>query len=221
MKGSSKRRLISFAVLLPFLDFVIWVVLALTPTILLFIQSQDTSIGPKEAVSLDYSFDVHRDDVVTIPLTQVKVSRAHAIGTIALPATIVETLISAPSMLASSWHAADFHLDSFRSFTYPLYCLPVWWFVGRGADGLFGKKRIGLPSRVTGTVVTLLFLVIVIGSGSASHGNDPNGDFNWIFRALGIWILMFAVFPAVWVKQALMPRVMAKVRERWSKATSE
>jgi hypothetical protein len=216
-RSTLKSRLISFATLLPFLDFVVWVFLALTPTILVFLQKQDTSIGPKDALSVDYGFEVRSDDVLRIPLTQVKVSRSHTIGTVALPATVVETLASAPSMLASSWHPADFHLDSFRSFTYPLYCLPVWWFVGRGADGLFGKKRIGVPSRVIGSLLMLVLIAIVIGLRSASPGNNPDGDFSWILRALGIWILMFAVFPAVWLKRALMPRL----REKWEKVVEE
>jgi hypothetical protein len=217
LSGNLTRRLISFAVLLPLLDFVIWAAFAFTPVALQVIQSQDLSIGPKEAVNVDYTFNVRRDDLYTIPLTEKKVSRSHTIGTIGLPATIVETVISAPSVFASSWHSADFHLDSLRTFAYPLVCLPVWWFVGRGADGLFGKRRIGLPSKATGTVIMLLFVVIVIGLRSASHGNDPNGDFNWIFRALGIWILMFAVFPLVWLKQAFIPRLTEMLRKHIAK----
>ena len=213
-RSSFTQRLVSFATFLPLLDLVIWAPLALTPAVLLFIQSHDTSIGPKDAVSVDYSFDVHRDDVYTIPLTEKKVSRSHTIGTVALPATIVETVISSPSMLASSWHAADFYLDSFRSLTYPIYCLPAWWFVGTGVDGLFGKRKIGLPARLAGTVLTIVLITIVIGLRSASHGNDPHGEFNWIMRALGIWILMFMVFPAVWLKQALMPRLTEILRKR-------
>ena len=206
-RSSFTQRLVSFAIFLPFVDFLIWAALALTPAALLFIQSQDTSIGPKGGVSVDYSFDVHRDDMYTIPLTEKKVSRSHTIGTVALPATIVETVISSPSILASSWHAADFYVDSFRSLTYPIYSLPAWWFVGTGLDGLFRKRKIGLPSRLAGTALTIVLITIVIGLRSAPHGNDPNGEFNWIIRALGIWVLMFAVFPAVWLKQALMPRL--------------
>ena len=213
-RSSFLQRLLSFAILLPLLDVVIWAALALTPAVLLFIQSHDTSIGPKDAVSVDYSFDVQRDDSYTIPLTEKKVSRSRTIGTVALPATIVETVISSPSMLASSWHAADFYLDSFRSLTYPLYCIPAWWFVGTGVDGLFGKRKIGLPSRLAGTVLTIVLITIVIGLRSAPHGSDPNGQFNWIMRALGIWILMFTVFPTVWLKQALMPRLTEILRKR-------
>jgi hypothetical protein len=190
--------------LLPLLVFAIWIALVVTPAVLVFIQSHETSIGPKDSLNADYTFDIRRDDLLSIPMTEIMVSRAHTIGTVSLPATVVETLISAPSIRPSSWHSADFTLDYLRALAYPLYCLPVWWFVGAGVDALLGRRHIGSAAKLTGTALTLLFTLIFLGFRSGFKQPDPNGDVNWIFRAVGLWILMFAVLPAVWLKQGIV-----------------
>ena len=157
-------------------------------------------LGQSDAVHADYTFDVRRDDLLYIPFTDIRVSRSHIISTISLPVTVVEGMISLPLLRPSSWRPADLNVDSWRALGYPIYCIPVWWFVGIGMDSLFGKRQLGWPSQLAGTLLMLLFALIFIGFRYGFRGNDPNGDLHWILRAVGLWIVMFAVFPLSWLK---------------------
>ena len=214
VRSSFRQRFASFAVWMPVLDLAIWAGLVLTLAVLLFVQAHDVSIGPSDAVHADYTFDVRQDDLLDIPLTNISVSRSHVISAISLPATVVEGMFSLPLVRPSSWHPADLRMDSWRALTYPIYCLPVWWFVGRGMDSLFGKRSLGWLSKLAGIFLLLLFTSIWIGFRYGFKGDDPNGDLQWILRALGIWILMFAVFPAVWLKQAFLPKLTELLQKR-------
>ena len=200
MRNNFKQRYASFAFLMPLLDVAIWAGLVMTPAVLLFIQAHDVSVGPSDAVHADYTFDVRRDDLLYIPFTDIRVSRSHIISTISLPVTVVEGMISLPILRPASWRPADLNVDTWRALGYPIYCIPVWWFVGIGMDSLFGKRQLGWQSQLAGTLLMLLFSLIFIGFRYGFKGNDPNGDLPWILRAVAFWILMFAVFPLAWLK---------------------
>ena len=77
----------------------------MTPAVLLFIQSHDTYYRAERRGKRGLQFRCSARRFLYIPLTEIKVSRSRTIGTVALPATVVEGMISSPIMLASSWHA--------------------------------------------------------------------------------------------------------------------
>ena len=98
------------------------------------------------------------------------------------------------------WHPTSMSVYEWRTFTYPFFSLPAWWFVGRALDCLLGRRRVGLPTLVIGSILSLVCLVILLGFTFGLSTAD-RAEVAWVFPGLAFWALGFGVVPLAGLRQ--------------------
>ena len=195
-------RKLPFSVLLPLLELAIWVVLVAIPATLAYTgldqAARLTVKRPRDSIAgiLPNIGDSER----WFPLAIALQDRAHFIAAVNMPAMATEILVDLPTTWPESWHPQQLMLDTWRSLIFPFYCLPAWWFVGRGMDALLGTRRQHWATALFGFAIFLLFAVIFCGLAFGLSAADHE-DSGWIFWGLGGWCLLFAVTPCAWFRQ--------------------
>src|SRR5262249_28790345 len=137
---------------------------------------------------------------------------SHTISAINLPGMFIEPL----SRLVPAWrqlgHPAQLTRDSWRALTLPIFCLPGWWLVGRGIDGLLGRKRLHWATLLTGSVLFVLFVVVLLGF-TFGLSSAERADLHWISWGLAFWTLAFSVLPLTWFLRSRFRETRSQLSE--------
>jgi hypothetical protein len=136
---------------------------------------------------------------------------ARIINGVMLPANSIELPIDRllPAW-PDTWHPSNFSVFSWRAITFPIYCLPFWWFAGYGADALFKRRRPRWPTLLTGTLLCTLFALLTIGfCVSPSPYSEPAVNIPLIIGGV-LWTVLFATFPSTWLRNGLASRRCAR-----------
>jgi hypothetical protein len=144
-----------------------------------------------------FDLTLPRNRLLSFSLESVTRQHSHTITAINIPAIFIEILVSLPTSWPSSWHPPQLSMDSWRSLTFPIFCLPAWWLVGRGIDGLLGRKRLHWATLSTGSVLFVLFVIGFVGI-TFSMSAEERADSHWVLWGLAFWILAFSVLPLTW-----------------------
>jgi len=129
---------------------------------------------------------------------------SHAITVLNMPGMIVEILISMRNS-PSIWHPANLCFEVWRSITLPFFCLPAWWFVGRGFDSLWHRQKLRWVTTSIGTLLFVSFVVLFCGLRFAVPAADRVGA-SWPLWGMALWALLFGVFPIAWLVCRRSPR---------------
>ena len=178
-----------------------WTMVLIVPTAATIVQFYATARGAKEITVRGgrYTTTIPRERWLAFALESASVQCSRAITGSNIPGTAGEVLISLPTSWPESWHPDGLTLPAWRAVTWPLFCLPAWWFVGRGLDGLLGGRRLHWVSLVTGSILCVFFAVLFIGLRVTLEANDRADP--WVFCGLGFWAVAFGLPPFAWVKQ--------------------
>jgi hypothetical protein len=181
--------------LLPFLDLAIWLALVVAPLGFMYFQLRQSlpQSGTESIFFWTRSADVSRDDLLPIVLQLGAQRNANTVTAL--------DLHTWPSI----WRPARFNVDSWRALSFPFYCLPAWWFAGRGMDALFGRRRLHWPALFSGLFFFLLFGGLLM-SLVVMPASERDGLPQWVFWGSGLWMVLFAVFPLAWVRQRVSDR---------------
>jgi hypothetical protein len=198
---------ISFSHLLPVIDLALLVVLVFVPIVRTALHLYDTSKGSELIHIHSDLFDgvLQRSQIVPWSIRAATVPKARIIKAINLPGTIFEILISLPASWPFMWHPAALMKETWEALIWPFFCLPFWWLVGCGLDGLFRKERLPWSLLLIGTLFAGTCLALVLGFhfgiSAAERQNSP-----WLMRGLIGWTIAFAILPVAWIMQAIRPR---------------
>ncbi len=178
-----------FSLLLPILELALWI--ALVPTELARIYFN----GPPGQFQL--SPPVH--GFLPFVLKWVPMTYSRMIIAVNLPAMLADAVISLPTGQPGKWHPPAISLDNWRSFVFPFYCLPAWWFAGCGLDALLGKRRLPRSFLWIGLILFVLFLVFLIGYLTAPLRDQA--DLRWLLPGFWLWTILFAFLPLNWLRE--------------------
>ncbi len=198
---------LSFSVLLPIAEIAIWMILLSVQTSLICYRFHQAAQGA-QAVRIHtehFEWTVPRNKWFSSALTAVASRHSETIMAANLPALFVEVLVSLPTSWPSVWNPAGLLLPIWRSLTFPIYCLPAWWFVGRGVDGLLGRRRLLRAMLLTGSLFFLLCLVFLFGFFFGASPSE-RADMSWLLPGVGLWTVAFGLFPLTWVRQRMTDR---------------
>jgi hypothetical protein len=187
--------------MLPLFELSVWAVMIPIQAGLMWYWVHETAQN-SETVSIhagQFEVTLPRDRLLTSALISLTSQRSHIITAINLPGMFVEVLISLPTSWPGVWHPEALPVDSWRSCSLPFYCLPAWWLVGRGIDGLLGRRRLHLAMLLTGSILFLIFLVPLVAFFWAP--TSDRADMAWLLPAFGFWALAFGVLPLAWLRQ--------------------
>lgn len=201
-------RRISFSLLLPVLSLVLWVCLISVPTTLIYANFQLSARGAP-AVSISSGMGkvtIPRKRFLRFAAAAATLRLVHVIQAIDLPAIAIELPFSRlSSTWPGTWTPAGMTVESWRAVIYPIYCLPFWWFVGVGLDGLLKRRHLRWPWLLIGTLLCGLFLFIALGLTFGLAANNHVG-MAYVFWGFGLWIALLGIFPAAWLRQGLASR---------------
>jgi hypothetical protein len=190
---------VSFSFLLPLVELVIWVVLVLAPTTLIYVGLDKSPHS--EVISTEMGiFTLSSQEVRRIALESATMKMSHVITALNTPGVFIEMLTSFPISWPMTFHPAKLPLDVWRSITLPFFCLPAWWFVGRGFDSLLGRQTMRWAVSLSGTLLFIVFIVLFFGLRFGVPASDRTGG-AWILWGMALWALLFSVFPLTWLMQ--------------------
>ena len=116
-----------------------------------------------------------------------------------LPASFIQLLFA--SLFHSwpgSWAPAGLDFRSWRAISFPIFCLPFWWFEGLGLDGLLTRKHLHWRSFLLGTLLWGLFLTGLLAIQFAMSAEERTEMISPIW-GFGLWVLLLSVFPIGWI----------------------
>lgn len=196
-----KSSRLSYSLLLPLLVLVVWAVLVPTPAFINYLHLLRVSNGA-DPVHLHFgAFGavVPHSRLFLFCLNVIGFSREHWIMAMNIPGIFIEILISLPTTWPMTWHPAGMY-ESWRAVAYPFYCLPWWWFVGRSADALAGRKKIGWISLLVGGLLCLCCAVAGVAAYLTDLPSDRIADL-WLELGFVFWACIFAIVPLAWWMQ--------------------
>jgi hypothetical protein len=123
----------------------------------------------------------------------------HLIQVICFPAMFIEVLVSLPLSWPGMWHPSALTAEDWRAFTWPIYCIPFWWFVGIGVESAIRIRIVRWPWLILGTLLSA-FCLILCGVGFFGEGPAERADSYGLIFGFALWGLLFAVFPASWIR---------------------
>jgi hypothetical protein len=145
-----------------------------------------------------FDLSLRRQQFLFFAFGSTLVRQSHRISALNLPGGFVQGVISLPTSRPGIWHPA-LTLDSWRSLTFPFFCLPAWWFVGNGLDGLLGRKRLPIAILLSGSIFCLLFLTAIPGYFTSPPSDQA--DLRWLMPGVGFWAIAFGILPVTWFRQ--------------------
>ena len=193
---------VSFSVLLPLIDLVIWVVLLAVPATLVFLNLERVAQGSGVAnIQAEmFSASIPRKQFLSFALQSAAIKSSSTVAAANMPGFFGELLISLPTSWPASWHPAGMMLDTWRAITFPFFCLPAWWLVGLGVDVLLKWRRLHWVTFLTGTLLFILFGVLFFGLRFALTDSE-RGGLVYPLWGMGLWAGLFAVLPIAWFRQ--------------------
>jgi hypothetical protein len=198
---------IPFSHILPVIDLALLVVLVFVPITITAMHFYEASHGSDEVHIHSGQFDMsfQRSQIVPWAIRLGTAPAAHTIKAINLPGTIFDILVSLPTSWPSMWHPQALLPETWDALVYPFYCLPFWWLVGCGLDGLLRKERLHWSLLLTGTLLSLTCLVLTVGFRLCMSVSERI-DADWFIRGFAGWTIAFAVLPIAWILQSIRPR---------------
>jgi hypothetical protein len=201
-----KTTRIPFSYLLPLFDLCIWVLLVLVPVTLAFLHLNAIAQADGAHLGTDVLIlNIPRNHLVASVFTFGTIKQAHFVAGLNLPGTFIEVLISLVTTWPESFHPASISGDSWRAVTFPIFCLPAWWFVGKGLDAFRGR-RLHWFSLTVGTLLSIFLLVLILGLRFGMSASEQEEVVSWAYWGLSFWAVAFAIFPIVWVRQIIANR---------------
>lgn len=191
--------------LLPMFSLSVAILLVAIPATFNFLNLR-SSIGDSSKVSVDAGnfgvMTLPREKILSFAINSAAVRASHSIAAMNMPGFVGDILISLPTTWPGAWIPRRFTTETWRCISFPVFCVPGWWFVGRGLEAWCGSRKLRWPSFLLGSLLSLTFVVLLLGlrfGVPETDRADPDGA--WIFVGMGLWAFLFGVLPCAWIKQ--------------------
>ena len=180
-----------FSLWLPLFSVVTWITLVAEPILVSFLEifSSEgiyTGGGPVYELMMAFHYGTARN--------------SHLLQGFNNPGVWADLLLSLPMNGPKLWYPQTMPSDDWRAFVWPFLCCPFWWLAGVGLEGLVGFRRLRWPLLTVGTLLTLFYVGICCGFLLDPEMRGNNGVDRWIIWGFGFWALLFAAFPASWIR---------------------
>jgi hypothetical protein len=187
--------------LLPIVEIAIWIVMVPAEAGLTFYRLHGESPGSERFIDvLGWNrLAIPRDRLLPSAITLAALDHSQEIIAADLPGLLADFLISLPTAQPGKWHPAAIPLDAWRCLVFPFYCLPAWWFVGLGLDGLFGGRRLHRCMPWIGLALAVLSFAAVFGYVTAPPRDQA--DLRWLLPGFIFWALAFGALPLNWLRR--------------------
>jgi hypothetical protein len=195
--------------ILPVVDLALLVLLVIVPITMTSIHLYQASNGsdPIHIHFGQFEAVVPRSQIVPWAIRMETMAKAHLMMAVNLPGSIVQALISLPSIKSGGegWHPQALTLQTWQALVFPFFALPFWWLVGCGLDGLISEERLHWSLLLVGTLLSATCLALTLGFRLGMSVSERIGS-DWFIRGFAGWTIAFAVLPIAWIMQSIGPR---------------
>jgi hypothetical protein len=137
-----------------------------------------------------------------------------ALNTAAMRVQGIITLLNAPGYLvyaisasatghSARWSPGEIWSGLWLAIMMPLCAIPAWWFVGRGMDGFFKRRRLRLGDMIVSLLLVLGSATISAGLRFGETAQERAGDeiSAWFIPGYAWWAALFAIPLGAWIYQ--------------------
>jgi hypothetical protein len=194
---------------LPLSELLVWLLLVALPFTFTYINLQTSQkhsgnvIVPMDGATFSFSSQEIRHVALEWPARRA----SHVLTALNMPALAIELLVSLPISWPYSWHPTNLSMDAWRSISFPFFCLPVWWFAGKGFDALRRREKPSTRTTVFATLFSIGFLILSVGLtvtqfAMEQDGSVPKSDRTWWpILGMALWAILFISFPLAWLRE--------------------
>ncbi len=189
-----------FTWLLPVVALAVWVVVIALPAVRTYWTLRAIGAQGKNVTVRVGTFHatILPENFWSFAVNEAVVTHSHALTAMQLPGALVEMPLAIALTNPSLWYPKQMDEWTWSMLEMPLYCLPAWWLVGLGMEGLVGRRRVQWPLLLVGSVAWATFVLMLFEYllGWMLPGRAAEG---WVVAGFGLWIVLFAALPAAWV----------------------
>ena len=215
---------ISLARTLPILALLLSYVIIAVPATTTYVGLERTSDQNGNVIISrpQYRLRVRHDQFLRYSLVHSAFATSHAIQAINFPARFVEYGVDLSTRTwPQRWSPRGIYPMLWQAITFPIYCLPFWWFVGLGLDGVIARRWFRLWVLSAGSLLWFFwssFLVYFVAVGVNSLPVEDRG-ITFILCGLILWTGLLSSFPIAGLRQALiLRRIKTSLQARLSQS---
>jgi hypothetical protein len=193
-------RSVRFTWVLPVLSLGAWAMVIVVPAVQTYSTLRAIGAqGKNVAVTVGtFRGTILAENFWAFAVNEAVVTHSHVLTAVELPGALVEMPLTIALTNPALWYPKQLDEWTWSLLELPLYCLLAWWLVGLGMEGLLGRRRVGWPLLLVGSVAwaTFVFMLFEYLMGWTRPGYAVEG---WVVAGFGSWIVLFGVLPAAWV----------------------
>jgi hypothetical protein len=192
-----KKRLNSFAYLLPLLELLFGVATMLVPALLFFFRLKQMAhgAGGVSVSSGDIVLTIPSDRFLSVAFDRAGWWAEKPATILNAPAKFVEVVVSLLVAHKANWHPASLLPSTWHALIYPIYALPAWVYIGLGIDAGIGRCLVRRWNAVLSLFLALIFAVLFCGFRFGMPATEREGQelLSWFIEGFALWAMLFAI----------------------------
>jgi hypothetical protein len=200
-----KKRLKSFAYLLPLLELLFGAATMLVPALPFFFRLKHAAHGTGSVLmsSGDMAMRIPSDRFLSVALDSAGRWAAKPATILNVPAKFVEIVVSLLVAHKANWHPASLLPSTWHALVYPIYALPAWAYIGLGIDAGIGRCLVRRWNVVLSLFLALTFAVLfcVFRFGMSASEREGQELLSWFIEGFALWAVLFAIPFVAWLLQ--------------------
>jgi hypothetical protein len=198
-----RKRLNSFAYLLPLLELLFGAATMLVPALLFFLRLKQVAHGAG-SVSLssgDMVMTIPSDHFLSVALDRAGWWAEKPATVLNAPAKFVEVVVSLLVAHKANWHPASLLPSTWHALIYPIYALPAWVYIGFGIDAGIGRCPIRRWNMALSLFLALTFAGLFCGFRFGMPAAEREGQelLSWFIKGFALWAALFAIPFVAWM----------------------
>lgn len=195
-----RLRSVRFTWVLPVLSLMVWAMVVMVPAVQTYWMLRAIGAQGKNATVTVGAFHgtIVPENFGPFAVNEAVVTHSNALTAMELPGALVEMPLTVALTNPTLWYPKQLDEWTWSLLETPIYCLPAWWLVGLGMEGLMGRRRVRWPLLLLGSVAWGTF-VFMLFEYLAGWTRPEHAVESWVVAGFGLWIVLFGVLPAAWV----------------------
>jgi hypothetical protein len=197
-----RKRLNSFAYLLPLLELLFGAAIMLAPALLFFFRLKQIAHGAGSAAlsSGDIVMTIPSDDFLSVAFDRAGWWAEKPATILNAPAKFVEVFVSLLVAHKGYWYPASLLPSTWHALIYPIYALPAWVYVGLGIDAGIGRCPVRRWNVVLSVFPALTCAVLFCGFRFGMPATEREGHelLSWFIEGFALWTVLFAIPFVAW-----------------------
>jgi hypothetical protein len=198
-----KKRLTSWAHLLPLLEILFGAATIFVPALLIFFRLKQMAHGAG-GVSLssgEFEMTIPSKSFLTEAFYRAGGWAEGPITILNAPAIFVEVFVALLVAHKATWYPATSLPVPWHALIYPIYALPSWFYVGLGIDGVMGRYRVRGWNAALSVLLALICATLFCGMRWVMPEIEGQGQpfLGWFLSGFALWAVLFAIPFAAWV----------------------